>query len=455
MAATEEMLSRLDHAMNRLPESDRQILFLRYFEGLDSNGIATRLGLTPEAAQKRCERSKARLARHLSTSAIALSAVIGTQLTGQAAGRPSITGNLPMPQPLAHDFVPWLARWRWPIGISLGIGAAVLLIIASATHDAHSNANSQPTPSRVNDEGTTLRSATSGTASSSAQDLKNIVLPSQPTPSLDLITLSAHLELADEGSSTDAAIATQLMAAISAESLLLAADQVPALTLAPNRLRVLALGIASHLVTRDGRIAVLASEKFRRASHAPSTPALAEIAQQGLERWAAADYAAAKEWWLANDSLFEDRGEAPACIAGSDPDNFHAALAAARNANTLPERLLLADAILKTNSAAMWSAMCDVWAHKLPPAEARTLADALWQHPGMNDDRILALRLAIVTVPSAAPSVEALRWAATRPGSPPDPDVSAQVIAAWQQRAPDDTARWLAAAASELRTLIP
>ena len=77
--------------------------------------------------------------------------------------------------------------------------------------------------------------------------------------------------------------------------------------------------------------------------------------------------------------------------------------------------------------------------------EARELADALWARSDVPAVPVFQFRLALVTLPTVAPSLETLRWAATSPGKQDmDPAPAAAIIRAWQERHPTGTAAWLA-----------
>ena len=79
----------LDAALDALPETDRSLLMLRYFENRTAAQAAEHLGLTTEAAQKRTERALERLAGVMRRrgAAVAAAAVAGglTSQLGHAA----------------------------------------------------------------------------------------------------------------------------------------------------------------------------------------------------------------------------------------------------------------------------------------------------------------------------------------------------------------------------------
>jgi RNA polymerase sigma factor (sigma-70 family) len=82
-------LPELDSALNALPDADRTLLVLRYFENRTAAQAAEHLGLTAEAAQKRTERALKRLGtlvqrRASSVATTTLASGLAAQL-GQAA----------------------------------------------------------------------------------------------------------------------------------------------------------------------------------------------------------------------------------------------------------------------------------------------------------------------------------------------------------------------------------
>ncbi|MBX9580346.1 MAG: sigma-70 family RNA polymerase sigma factor [Gemmataceae bacterium] len=60
-AARNELLARMRQALDRLDPIDRDILRLKYEQGLPHREIARRLGISPENAATRCSRAKKRL----------------------------------------------------------------------------------------------------------------------------------------------------------------------------------------------------------------------------------------------------------------------------------------------------------------------------------------------------------------------------------------------------------
>jgi RNA polymerase sigma-70 factor (ECF subfamily) len=60
-AVREELFRAIDSAVEELPEKDREILLLRFFERLDLREIATRFSISTDAAQQRAERAVDRL----------------------------------------------------------------------------------------------------------------------------------------------------------------------------------------------------------------------------------------------------------------------------------------------------------------------------------------------------------------------------------------------------------
>ncbi len=56
-----EQIQRVNRAMGRLPEADREILLMRVYEGLSNQEVAAVLGMNKEAASKRHARALVRL----------------------------------------------------------------------------------------------------------------------------------------------------------------------------------------------------------------------------------------------------------------------------------------------------------------------------------------------------------------------------------------------------------
>src|SRR5205085_12184883 len=55
----------LEGAMDRLPWRDRDVLLLRYFQGMDVGEVARQIGLPANSASKRLQRALDRLRSHL------------------------------------------------------------------------------------------------------------------------------------------------------------------------------------------------------------------------------------------------------------------------------------------------------------------------------------------------------------------------------------------------------
>ncbi len=81
-----EVRPHLDSLLDRLPERDREVLMLHYFEGLSFSEIAARTGLGAAAAQKRGVRALEKLSRLLGKrGVVATAAVLGVGLTTELA----------------------------------------------------------------------------------------------------------------------------------------------------------------------------------------------------------------------------------------------------------------------------------------------------------------------------------------------------------------------------------
>lgn len=438
-SSADPLLDRLDAALDALSDVDRRVIFLRYFEGLNAAEIAARLGLTVEAAQKKCERARARLAEKLAAGGlltVAAAHIRAGELLQQAAGEaPPLRLTSRASQGLAA--VPRRLLWGAAAGLVTGIVVYGVLEWRppSSGRSYGDQTKLVPAPPSPPVSWTSGGLPATGTAPApAAASLADV-------DSLDLLTLASLLEQADGGDLAAGAEAEMRLRQIDVEALHTAASAVPALPASPNQLRVLALGLVRHLTTRDPRRAVLVGESFWRAQHGASAPVLSALVQEALWAWSKDDAAAARAWYdgIASEGLFEDRGEeAP----GMTAEDFSGALALHAVAGDLDQRVATAERLCLRPQPAdpAWLAMVDVWAHKLTPVEARTLADALWQHPAVPRDAAFALRLALVTLPTSAPDEASLHWAATPHGAlTPDPALAAAVATAWHRRHPTTT----------------
>jgi RNA polymerase sigma factor (sigma-70 family) len=84
-AAWEEIVPVLDKAMNKLGETDRTALLLRFFKNQDFRAVGLNLGLSDDAAQKRVARALEKLRVELSGRGIAASAAGLSTLLGANA----------------------------------------------------------------------------------------------------------------------------------------------------------------------------------------------------------------------------------------------------------------------------------------------------------------------------------------------------------------------------------
>lgn len=81
-----DAIPHLDQALDKLPESDRSLLLLHYFENRPFPKIAQTLGKNPDAVKKQSQRALEKLSRILRSKGVTLSAtVLATGLTSELA----------------------------------------------------------------------------------------------------------------------------------------------------------------------------------------------------------------------------------------------------------------------------------------------------------------------------------------------------------------------------------
>lgn len=438
------LLEPLDGDLDQLPDADRRVIFLRYFEGLDAGGMAERLGISAEAAQKQCERARARLARKL--------AAAGTLTGGLLHAQFSTSAPAPVIAAAASAlYDSRAAAGRPPLafpgkGLAAAGAAAVLATAGWFVIVSGEKPEADTTPQAIPAE---RRAELQTTAGAGTPDAGSIPRPGplgRHSPAT-LAEIAVLLERADEGDSTAAAEAEAALATYEPQALTAAAATLRELPLPVNQLRVLALGIVRHLVSRDPRMAVLAGEQLWRSQHGASTPVLAGLVNAALARWHRADPDSVAKWFAsaAADGVFEDRG-----ISLTTPDEltakaFSHALDLARRTPDTAARVALA---LKWNAAPnslpQWTTMTDVWAHQLTPAGSRELADALDACAEVSAEAAFQFRFALALLPVTAPDMDTLRRTATRAGSATmNPEQAAAVLNAWRLRDPAGTAAWM------------
>src|SRR5262249_23728527 len=93
---TTTLLKGLDEAVNRLPESDRQVIVAHYFQGQSYAEVGAKLGLAAETVQKRGARSVERLRQYMARAgAPALSvAALTSLLSAEASAAPLATAQV-------------------------------------------------------------------------------------------------------------------------------------------------------------------------------------------------------------------------------------------------------------------------------------------------------------------------------------------------------------------------
>jgi len=128
----------LDDAMERIPESDRNAILLRYFEDQPLRQLAVTLGLSEEAAKKKVSRALEKLRAVLARKGISsTSSLLGTALIASAVQPAPSALAAVIAAPAAAALPAMLAKGTLEImtytKLQAGAAAAVILLMMGGT----------------------------------------------------------------------------------------------------------------------------------------------------------------------------------------------------------------------------------------------------------------------------------------------------------------------------------
>lgn len=127
--ASSDLLPHLDRALNKLPKIDREILLLHYFDGDTFEQIASKIGKSLAATQKRSQRALQKMSQMLerkgiTLSVLALSALLGSEL---ARGAPQgLAKSLTAKSFLADQKAS--ALWNFSPSLTAAAFSAVMIV---------------------------------------------------------------------------------------------------------------------------------------------------------------------------------------------------------------------------------------------------------------------------------------------------------------------------------------
>ena len=130
----EEISPLLDEALNQLPDADRQVLLLRFFEQNTMRDVGAALGVSEDAAKMRVSRAVDRLRGQLGNAGAAgTSAVLAAVLMERAVEAVPATllarlAALKLPAVATAGGGMGLAAWRHSFAMKLAAGAAALVL---------------------------------------------------------------------------------------------------------------------------------------------------------------------------------------------------------------------------------------------------------------------------------------------------------------------------------------
>ncbi len=312
----------LDEAMMRLPEPDRQVLLMHYYEGLTFPEVAQRLGATSAAVQKRGVRALAKLSRFLRrrdavVSATGLGTCLASQLTEAAPQGLAIalaTKSVAAAPAISNQAI--LIHTLSAMKLSLSktaivLGAAILLV----TPVAWQRSAIAKTKAKIRGLETaviTLRTTLGTTAATASPLLGTRETPARggrrPT-GLDLRSLADDAEAARQGDIAASLKLSRELDAQDATTLAILAEAVPALDLAEAKSTKLALAILRSLQKQDPVLSTKTAAELLNAYHGEHRRNISSMVTSGILRWSRSSPAEALAWFRQAEErrLFDSR----------------------------------------------------------------------------------------------------------------------------------------------------
>ena len=133
--AWKDALPHLDEALNKLPESDRRVLILHFFEEKSFPKVAQALGKTPAAAQKQSRRALEKLAQILKRKGVVISSIaLGSCLSSELAkaAPPSVVKALSsITLSTQPPLLGTLVLSKAPLILAIAAGASLVTLIGA------------------------------------------------------------------------------------------------------------------------------------------------------------------------------------------------------------------------------------------------------------------------------------------------------------------------------------
>ncbi|MCB1096645.1 MAG: sigma-70 family RNA polymerase sigma factor [Verrucomicrobiae bacterium] len=326
-AKSEEVVIKIEASLNRLSEPDRQVLILRFYQGLGFEEISRRHGGLAATWRKRSERALERLRHRLATTGVAmpvatLTAGLSALATPQAPAAlvSTLTSKAVTPITLnIHLYHLLHAMTIKQLTAATGIALLLLVPLSYQAAQVQQRANAV------------------AALETRVETLKSSVLPpSAPVTTLteqrkpkrdegiNLAEWAAALAEANRGDLTKALPIMRQINDLDGATLseLVLATEREALT--DDQRAVLYKTLLLHLTSHDPKLA--AAETLRLASNIPvdEMPSFVNVLSKSMEKWGASDPSAAEAWFDEQNAngAFEDRqlsrsSDSPRLLAGA------------------------------------------------------------------------------------------------------------------------------------------
>ena len=293
-----DAIPHLDIALDKLPESDRSLLLLHFFEDRPFPKIAQALGKNPAAVQKQSQRALEKLARILrgrgvTLTVTAIAAGLTTELTKaasptllQSATASVLRGSVTYSTTGLTFMIAAKSKMLIPLAVLLcTVPLALQQVAISKARNQNEALRSQPA------------SALRTTSNSGNNRSRVSAPPSMLSTNIDILVLVAEYEEAQRSGGLKQVAFTEKLVALAPEILVRLIDEGAVLRIQRDKKTAVLEALISALADKDARLAVTTA-----IAAFPAGPELATLVSHTqvthhFGAWAKSDPASALAWF--------------------------------------------------------------------------------------------------------------------------------------------------------------